>query len=155
ALRMLLEMWGHQVEVAADGPAALRAAASFRPQVALLDLRLPGMDGCELAARLRERDPGMRLVAVTGTAGRTRGPPPSTAPSARRATRGRCRPCSGRTPTASLLLRWRSAREKGRPTATWLQRRPRGRAAAGGGPLGGGRGGPRLAPGRGHPRHRD
>lgn len=59
---------GHEARRAFDGPAALRLAAEFAPDVALLDLGLPVMDGWELARRLREV-PGctaIRLFAVTG-----------------------------------------------------------------------------------------
>jgi CheY-like chemotaxis protein len=54
--------------VASDGPSALAMAASFQPHVGLLDLALPGMNGFELATKLRGL-PGLshlRLVAVTG-----------------------------------------------------------------------------------------
>ncbi len=57
---------GHEVVVAHDGPAALEALRSFAPEVGLLDLGLPGMDGFELARRIRERRDVRRLVAVTG-----------------------------------------------------------------------------------------
>ena len=66
-LRLLLALWGHDVREAADGPAALEAAARFRPHVVLLDLVLPGLDGFEVARRLRKL-PGLSdvlLVAVT------------------------------------------------------------------------------------------
>jgi CheY-like chemotaxis protein len=56
--------------VACDGPEALAAAAEFRPDVALLDIEMPGMDGCEVARRMRQL-PGLEavvLVAVTGYA---------------------------------------------------------------------------------------
>jgi PAS domain S-box-containing protein len=59
---------GHEVETAYDGPAALRVAPAFAPEIALLDLGLPVMDGFELARRLKVL-PGLsrvRLVAVTG-----------------------------------------------------------------------------------------
>jgi CheY-like chemotaxis protein/two-component sensor histidine kinase len=59
---------GHSVRVAADGPTALEIAADFKPDVALLDIGLPVMDGYEVARRLREQ-PGcakMRLIALTG-----------------------------------------------------------------------------------------
>jgi CheY-like chemotaxis protein len=68
SFRVLLNIWGHDVREAADGPAALEAADAFLPEVVLLDLGLPGMDGCELARRLLRR-PHLgrpRLVAVTG-----------------------------------------------------------------------------------------
>ena len=50
---MLLRMWGCDARVAADGPAALEAAADYHPDVILLDIGLPGMDGFEVAKRLR------------------------------------------------------------------------------------------------------
>lgn len=67
-LVMLLGMWGHDVRSAADGPAALEAAAAHRPDVVLLDITLPGMDGYEVARQLRAR-PELHtavLVAMTG-----------------------------------------------------------------------------------------
>ncbi|WP_157270877.1 hybrid sensor histidine kinase/response regulator [Azohydromonas aeria] len=68
SLALLLSMSGHDVEVAQDGPMALRTAAAFQPDVVLLDIGLPGMDGYELARRLRELPKlgGVRLIAVTG-----------------------------------------------------------------------------------------
>ena len=67
-IRMQLEIWGHEVSVAHDGPSGLEAALRLRPEIALLDVGLPGMDGYELAQRIR-RDPAgteIRLVAMTG-----------------------------------------------------------------------------------------
>ena len=64
----LLGSWGHEVRTAADGPTALSVVADFVPDVALIDIGLPVMDGFELARHLRTR-PGLdrtRLVAVTG-----------------------------------------------------------------------------------------
>ena len=57
---------GHVVRTAHDGPDALRVAAELRPQIALLDIGLPVMDGYELAGRLRELLGPVRLIAVTG-----------------------------------------------------------------------------------------
>ncbi|MBL8949966.1 MAG: response regulator, partial [Myxococcaceae bacterium] len=57
---------GHDVKVANDGPRALDLAASLKPEIAFLDLGLPAMDGYEVAARLRELDPRLVLVALTG-----------------------------------------------------------------------------------------
>jgi CheY-like chemotaxis protein len=68
SLAMLLRLWGHEVVVAPDGPAALRAAGAQPPRVVLLDIGLPGMDGYEVARRLRHQ-PGLGqtiLVALTG-----------------------------------------------------------------------------------------
>src|SRR5688572_8239811 len=67
-LRLLLRDWGHEVAEAADGPAALCSAASFCPDVVLLDIGLPGLNGYEVAKHLRSF-PGLAdslLVAVTG-----------------------------------------------------------------------------------------
>jgi CheY-like chemotaxis protein len=64
----LVEAWGHAVRVAYDGRSALEIAAEFRPDVVLLDIGLPGMDGYEVAARLRS-EAGCAttvLVAFTG-----------------------------------------------------------------------------------------
>jgi signal transduction histidine kinase/ActR/RegA family two-component response regulator len=63
-----LRAHGHEVELAQDGVRALALARAFRPRTALLDIGLPGMDGYELARRLRELgDEGpVRLVAMTG-----------------------------------------------------------------------------------------
>jgi PAS domain S-box-containing protein len=63
-----LRSFGHLVATAHDGPSALRVAPAFGPEVALVDLGLPVMDGFELARRLHAL-PGLsdlRLVAVTG-----------------------------------------------------------------------------------------
>ena len=65
-LREGLETSGHRVSIALDGPSALGEAAAFAPEVAVLDIGLPGMDGYELARRLRRSYPLMRLIALTG-----------------------------------------------------------------------------------------
>jgi len=68
SMTVLLELWGHEVRIAYNGPDALTLAAEFRPDAALLDIGLPGMTGYEVAQRLRQL-PGWRavmLVAVTG-----------------------------------------------------------------------------------------
>jgi PAS domain S-box-containing protein len=59
----MIEIWGHEVRTARSGPTALVEAESFGPDVALLDIGLPGMDGYELAGRLQG---GPMLVAITG-----------------------------------------------------------------------------------------
>lgn len=67
SLRMLLEMDGHQVELAHDGPMGLKKAEQLQPEVVLLDIGLPGMDGYEIARRLRHNGVnGIWLVAVSG-----------------------------------------------------------------------------------------
>ena len=62
----LLRVQGHEVAVVATAEAALQAAGDFAPEVAVLDLGLPEMDGYELARALRGRSPSTRLIAVTG-----------------------------------------------------------------------------------------
>ncbi len=69
ALALLLEVLGCQTQVAASGDEALALAERQCPRVALLDIGLPGMDGLEVARRLRQRYPNpdrLLLVAVTG-----------------------------------------------------------------------------------------
>ena len=65
-LREGLETAGHKVTIALDGPSAIAAAAEVNPEVGVLDIGLPGMDGYELARRLRRSHPSMRLIALTG-----------------------------------------------------------------------------------------
>jgi CheY-like chemotaxis protein len=67
-LAAVLRLLGCVTHVAHDGPSALAAAASFDADLALLDIGLPGMDGYELARRLRSAHARaeMRLVALTG-----------------------------------------------------------------------------------------
>jgi signal transduction histidine kinase/DNA-binding response OmpR family regulator len=65
-LRELLQMLGYGVETAFDGPSALRKLQASWPEVAVLDIGLPGMDGYELAARIRETGRPIQLVALSG-----------------------------------------------------------------------------------------
>src|SRR5262249_12649551 len=61
-------VFGQEVQVASNGSSALQMAESFRPEVILLDLAMTGMDGYEVANRLRWRSEcaRARIVAVTG-----------------------------------------------------------------------------------------
>jgi PAS domain S-box-containing protein len=70
-LARILRALGHEVRTAYDGHAALAAAGGQRPEVVLLDLGLPGLDGFEVARRLRAVPElaGTRLVALTGYGG--------------------------------------------------------------------------------------
>jgi CheY-like chemotaxis protein len=70
ALGTLLELQGHEVKRAQNGPDALRIVESFTPDVALIDITMPGMDGLELAQllRLRAQCSATKLVALTGHA---------------------------------------------------------------------------------------
>jgi signal transduction histidine kinase/CheY-like chemotaxis protein len=65
-LRLTLGQAGHVLETAVNGPEALAIAARFNPDVGVLDIGLPGMDGYELARRLRLTHPRIRLIALTG-----------------------------------------------------------------------------------------
>ncbi|MEP6702740.1 MAG: response regulator, partial [Betaproteobacteria bacterium] len=53
SLNMLLSVFGHDVQIAHDGPSALTIARSHIPEVVFLDIGLPGMDGYEVARRMR------------------------------------------------------------------------------------------------------
>lgn len=68
ALAMFLRMEGHRVAVAFDGEQALQLATDERPDVMLLDLSMPGSDGCTLARMIRSQDWGAdkRLIAISG-----------------------------------------------------------------------------------------
>jgi CheY-like chemotaxis protein/two-component sensor histidine kinase len=68
SLGMLLKLAGQEVRVAYDGPAALRQAIDFRPELVLLDIGMPGMDGYEVCRRLRREATlsGTTVVALTG-----------------------------------------------------------------------------------------
>ncbi len=67
ALEQVLALSGHRVTLAHDGPGALAAAAALPPQLVLLDIGLPGMDGYTVASRLRAAGHDRAaLVAVTG-----------------------------------------------------------------------------------------
>src|SRR5690606_166086 len=61
-----LRTCGYEVAVSHDGPAALALARSFAPEAAVLDIGLPVMDGYELGRRLRELQPAVRLIALSG-----------------------------------------------------------------------------------------
>src|SRR5262249_50305150 len=68
SLARLLRLSGHEVRTALDGPTALGELSSYSPEIVLLDIGLPGMDGYELAQSIRKR-PGTEsivLIALTG-----------------------------------------------------------------------------------------
>ncbi|HWM89226.1 MAG TPA: ATP-binding protein [Thermoanaerobaculia bacterium] len=68
SLAALLRLWGHEVTTVHDGVAAIDASREQRPEVVLLDIGLPGLDGYQVAKRLREDAAmdGTLLVAMTG-----------------------------------------------------------------------------------------
>jgi CheY-like chemotaxis protein len=65
-LRFSLELAGHEVHDATDGPSGLEALLKLTPDVALVDVGLPGFDGFELVRRARQAGTAARLVALTG-----------------------------------------------------------------------------------------
>lgn len=68
SLAMLLKFQGHQIQVAYDGPMALKTADEFRPEVVLLDIGLPRLDGYQVARQMREQPWGssIMIIALTG-----------------------------------------------------------------------------------------
>jgi two-component system CheB/CheR fusion protein len=68
SLALALRLSQHEVEVAASGKQALEVAPPFKPDVCLIDIGMPQMDGCELAVRLRELPAArnVRLIALSG-----------------------------------------------------------------------------------------
>jgi signal transduction histidine kinase/ActR/RegA family two-component response regulator len=67
SLASILVRWGHEVTTEADGPSGLARVLEMKPDVALVDIGLPGMNGYEVARRIRAgSDAGVRLIAITG-----------------------------------------------------------------------------------------
>src|SRR6186997_704018 len=68
SLAMMLSIMGHETRTAHDGESAVETAESFLPEVVLLDIGLPKLNGYEVAQRIREHEWGtsMFLIAVTG-----------------------------------------------------------------------------------------
>jgi len=74
-LARMLSAEGHEVEIVGDGIEALRSARSRTPDLAVLDVMLPGLDGVSVCSRLREtaQFPILMLTALSGTEQRVRG----------------------------------------------------------------------------------
>jgi PAS domain S-box-containing protein len=67
SLQRVLQLYGYDVRVAYDGASALRLGAAFRPEVAVLDIGMPGANGYEVAREIRKQQgPQIKLVALTG-----------------------------------------------------------------------------------------
>jgi CheY-like chemotaxis protein len=66
ALSALIAHWGHEVTVAQNGREAVMTAKAFHPDVAILDLDMPLMDGFEAARALRNREAHALIIALTG-----------------------------------------------------------------------------------------
>ena len=63
SLSMLVNLWGHDVQTAYDGAAALEMTVARQPDVVLLDLSMPKMDGCQMARQLRQQTAFSRYSA--------------------------------------------------------------------------------------------
>jgi DNA-binding response OmpR family regulator len=70
SLSVLVSLWGHDARAAYDGAAVLPMASAYQPDVVLLDLAMPKVDGCQVARRLRRqtRFKDSLLIVITGHA---------------------------------------------------------------------------------------
>ena len=66
AVRNVLKLRGYEIAEAGDGPAAIAQAEKSRPDLVLLDMRLPGMDGIEVLSALKKIDDSLPVVMITG-----------------------------------------------------------------------------------------
>ena len=66
ALQQVLEYDGHRVRLSPDGPSGLDDYAQFKPDVTLLDVKMPRMDGLEVLERIQKEDPGAIVVMISG-----------------------------------------------------------------------------------------
>ena len=68
SLAVLIHLWGHETRKAYDGESVLQQALAFHPHVVLLDIGLPGLDGYDVAKKLRQYQAlvGLKIAAVTG-----------------------------------------------------------------------------------------
>ena len=66
ALAQVFEYEGQEVRVAEDGPDALLVANTFQPDLVFLDVKMPGMDGLEVLARLGDESPGSLVIMISG-----------------------------------------------------------------------------------------
>ena len=66
ALAQVFEYEGQEVRVAEDGPDALLVANTFQPDMVFLDVKMPGMDGLEVLARLGDENPGSLVIMISG-----------------------------------------------------------------------------------------
>ena len=67
SLAMLLRLDGHEVELASNGAQAVELFDRMRPEIAILDIGMPGLNGYEVAQRIRQKvQNGVTLIAVTG-----------------------------------------------------------------------------------------
>jgi CheY-like chemotaxis protein len=65
-LALMVGMWGNTVKTAYDALTGLEIASTYDPDIVMLDIGMPGMDGCEMARELRRRTNQCYIVAITG-----------------------------------------------------------------------------------------
>jgi CheY-like chemotaxis protein len=65
-MRLVLESTGYRVEEADGGPNALRLLETYRPELLITDIVMPGMNGLEMAAQAHRLDPSLRVIFMTG-----------------------------------------------------------------------------------------
>ena len=70
SMALLLQLWGHETCEARDGETALELAAVHQPEVILLDIGMPGLDGLEVARRLRQQEQERTLLICVSGFGR-------------------------------------------------------------------------------------
>ena len=68
SLAMLIRSLGHEVKTVYDGHAALEEATTFQPDMALVDIGMPGIDGYETVMQLRQRRGNVHLIVIAVTA---------------------------------------------------------------------------------------
>ena len=68
AIQMMLKHYGHDVQIATDGPAALALFAEGQFDLVITDLLMPEMKGDQLVAEIKRRQPGQRIIMVTAFA---------------------------------------------------------------------------------------
>jgi CheY-like chemotaxis protein len=66
SLKRLLRDFGYDAHVIYDGESSVPAASALKPHVIIMDIGLPGIDGYEAARRIREQNPQVRIVALSG-----------------------------------------------------------------------------------------
>jgi CheY-like chemotaxis protein len=73
-VQVILEAVGHDVQMAPDGRVALRLFTEWRPDVVLLDMFMPNMDGLETVVAIRKASPDVKIIAISGGWGRPEDP---------------------------------------------------------------------------------
>ena len=72
SLARIIRTRGFEVDVAADGPTAIEAAKSFRPNLLIIDIHMPGIDGVEACEQIRADHPDLPVIFMTAYASSSR-----------------------------------------------------------------------------------